>query len=95
MRLALLALTAAALSSSTAAFAQQEEETINVTLEDGRQAKVKARTEIDFGELAIGASGDGPDISLLNERTPTQFQVLFRLRTDFDEELARSTDEVK
>ena len=68
------------------AFAQDEEE-----------AKVvyKSRTEIDFEGVEVDGELVKPQGALLLDRKRANFNPLIKLRTDFDEEMDKSVDEIK
>ena len=70
----------------TPAFAQDEEE-----------AKVvyKSRTEIDFEGVEVDGELVKPQGALLLDRKRANFNPLIKLRTDFDDEMDKSVDEVK
>ena len=83
-----LALSALLLSFSTAAFAQEEDES-------GRQVKYKERTEIDFEGVDVQGELVKPAGQLLMDAKKIQFNPLIRLRENFDVEMKQSVDEVK
>lgn len=72
---------------STAAFAQDED--------DDRKVVYKDRTEIDFEGLDVSGELVKPQGALLLDRKKASFNPLIKLRTNFDEEMAQSVDEVK
>ena len=79
-----------ALVSLTAgsAFAQEEGE--------GDQKVIyKERTEIDFEGVEVAGELVKPQGALLLDRKRANFNPLIKLRTDFDEEMEKSVDEVK
>ena len=79
---ALVALTAGS------AFAQEEGE--------GDQKVIyKERTEIDFEGVEVAGELVKPQGALLLDRKRANFNPLIKLRTDFDEEMEKSVDEVK
>lgn len=70
------------------AFAQEEG--------DGEQKVVyKERTEIDFEGVEVAGELVKPQGALLLDRKRANFNPLIKLRTDFDEEMEKSVDEVK
>ncbi len=80
--LAIVALTAAP------AFAQEDG--------DGDQKVIyKQRTEIDFEGVEVAGELVKPQGALLLDRKRANFNPLIKLRTDFDEEMEKSVDEVK
>ncbi len=82
-------LTALALTLlSSAALAQSE---------DDGEAKViyKSRTEIDFEGVEVAGELVKPQGALLLDRKRASFNPLIKLRTDFDDEMSQSVDEVK
>jgi hypothetical protein len=83
-----LALSALLLSFSTAAFAQEEDES-------GRQVKYKERTEIDFEGVDVSGELIKPEGALLMDVKRNQFNPLIRLRENFALEMKQSIDEVK
>lgn len=72
---------------STGAFAQDEDE--------DRKVVYKERTEIDFEGLDVSGELVKPSGALLLDRKKASFNPLIKLRTNFDEEMAQSVDEVK
>jgi hypothetical protein len=73
------------LTSSTA-FAQSEGD---------RKVIYKERTEIDFEGVEVAGELVKPQGALLLDRKRANFNPLIKLRTDFDEEMDQSIDEVK
>jgi hypothetical protein len=71
---------------SGTAWAQDEEE---------RKVKYKERTEIDFEGLDVSGELVKPSGALLLDRKRASFNPLIRLRTDFNQEMAESVDEIK
>ena len=63
--------------------------------EQGRKIVYKAKTEIDFEGLELSGELVKPQGALLLDRKRASFNPLIRLRTDFNEEMAESVDEVK
>jgi hypothetical protein len=75
----------ALLTIPTMAFGQEEERTV----------KYKERTEIDFEGLDVSGELVKPQGALLLDRKRASFNPLIRLRTDFNQEMAESVDEIK
>jgi len=73
---------------STSAMAQEVDD-------QGRKVIYKAKTEIDFEGLEMSGELVKPQGALLLDRKRASFNPLIRLRTDFNEEMAESVDEVK
>ena len=70
--------------------AQDEEEG------DGdRKVTYKSRTEIDFEGVEVAGELVKPSGALLLDRKRASFNPLIKLRTDFNEEMSESVDEVK
>lgn len=78
---------AALLSLPAVAFGQDDEE--------DRKVKYKERTEIDFEGLDVSGELVKPQGALLLDRKRASFNPLIRLRTDFNQEMAESVDEIK
>ena len=55
----------------------------------------KERTEIDFEGVEIAGELVRPQGSLVIERNRAKFNPMIKLRTDFDDEIDKSVDEVK
>jgi hypothetical protein len=55
----------------------------------------KERTEIDFEGVEVAGELVKPQGALLMDRKRANFNPLIKLRTDFDEEMEKSVDEVK
>ena len=72
------------------AFAQDE-----VDPESGRTIKYKEETSIDFDEVDVTGELVKPQGALVSERRRASFNPLIQLRTDFNEEMRQSVDEVK
>ena len=68
------------------AFAQDEEEP---------KVVYKAKTEIDFEGVEVDGELVKPQGALLLDRKKASFNPLIRLRSDFNEEMKESVDEVK
>ena len=71
---------------SMPAFAQDEEEP---------KVVYKSRTEIDFEGVEVDGELVKPQGALLLDRKRANFNPLIKLRTDFDEEMDKSVDEIK
>ena len=63
--------------------------------EDEPKVIYKERTEIDFEGVEIAGELVRPQGSLVIERKRAKFNPLIKLRTDFDDEIDYSIDEVK
>ncbi len=64
--------------------------------DDGdRRVQYKAKTEIDFEGLDVAGELVKPQGALLLDRKRANFNPLIRLRTDFNEEMKESVDEIK
>ena len=63
--------------------------------EEGRRVVYRQKTEIDFEGLEMSGELVKPQGALLLDRKRASFNPLIRLRTDFNEEMAESVDEVK
>ena len=59
------------------------------------QIVYKQKTEIDFEGLEIDGELVKPQGSLLLERQGAKFNPMIKLRTDFDDEMEKSVQEVK
>ncbi len=55
----------------------------------------KERTEIDFEGVEVQGELVKPQGSLLLERKHAKFNPMIKLRTDFDDEIDKSVDEIK
>jgi hypothetical protein len=55
----------------------------------------KAKTEIDFESVEIAGELVRPQGSLILDRKRAQFNSMIKIRTDFDDEMDKSVDEVK
>lgn len=71
------------------AAAQDEED------DGGRRVIYKQRTEIDFEGLEVAGELVKPQGALLLDRKRASFNPLIRLRSDFNDEMAESVDEIK
>jgi hypothetical protein len=72
--------------TSSTAFAQSEGD---------KKVIYKERTEIDFEGVEVAGELVKPQGALLLDRKRANFNPLIKLRTDFDEEMDQSIDEVK
>jgi len=81
----------AGLSFSGAAFAQEGGE---VDPDSGRQIKYKERTEIDFEGVDVTGELVKPQGQLLLDRRKAEFNPLIKLRTDFNDEMKDSVNEI-
>lgn len=63
--------------------------------EDDRKVVYKQKTEIDFEGLEVEGILQKPQSALVLERKKASFNPLIKLRTNFNEEISQSTDEVK
>ena len=82
-----------ALGFSSVAFAQDAPPEADAA--SGRSIKYKERTEIDFEGVDVSGELVKPAGALLLDRRKAQFNPLIRLRSDFNEEMKSSVDEVK
>ena len=55
----------------------------------------KERTEIDFESVEVSGELVRPQGALLLDRKRAQFNSMIKLRTDFDDEMDKSVDEIK
>ena len=55
----------------------------------------KERTEIDFEGVEVQGELVKPQGALLLDRKRAQFNSMIKLRTDFDDEMDKSVDEIK
>jgi hypothetical protein len=55
----------------------------------------KAKTEIDFEGVEIEGELVKPQGSLVLDRRHAKFNPMIKLRTDFDDEMDKSVDEIK
>lgn len=65
--------------------------------DDEKEGKVvyRQKTEIDFEDLEIEGVLQKPQSALVLERKKASFNPLVKLRTDWNDEIAQSTDEIK
>ena len=59
------------------------------------QIQYKAKTEIDFEGLEVAGELIKPSGSAINVRRSAPFNPLIKLRTDFNEEMNQSVNEIK
>ena len=55
----------------------------------------KERTEIDFEGVEVAGELVRPQGTLILDRRKAQFNSMIKLRTDFDDEIDKSVDEVR
>jgi len=77
----------AGLMMSGSAWAQEEDEERKVTYQ--------SRTEIDFDGVEVAGELVKPQGALLLDRKRASFNPLIKLRTDFNQEMSESVNEVK
>ena len=63
--------------------------------EDDRKVIYKQKTEIDFEDLEIEGILQKPQSALVLERKKASFNPLVKLRTDWNDAMEQSVDEVK
>lgn len=63
--------------------------------DDGRSVKYKERTVIDFEGVDVTGELVKPQGQLLLDRRKADFNPLIKLRTNFNEEMKQSVDQVK
>jgi hypothetical protein len=61
----------------------------------GKKVVYRSETTIDFEELEIEGVLQRPQSQLILERKKASFNPLIKLRTDWDDKLEESVDEVK
>lgn len=62
---------------------------------DGQKVVYKTKTEIDFDDLEVEGVLQKPQSALVLERKKAYFNPLIKIRTDWDQEISESVDEVK
>jgi hypothetical protein len=62
---------------------------------DGNRVVYKNKTEIDFEDLEIEGTLQKPQSALVLERKKASFNPLIKLRTDWNDAMEQSVDEVK
>ena len=77
------------------AFAQDSSETTAGTDDAGQKVLYKKKTEIDFEGLDVSGELVKPSGMLLLDRKRAAFNPLIKIRSDFNEEMAASVDEIK
>ena len=60
-----------------------------------RKVVYKQKTEIDFEDLEVEATLQKPQSALILERKKASFNPLVKIRTEWSDEIERSTEEVK
>ena len=65
------------------------------TQEEEPKVIYKERTEIDFEGVEVAGELVRPQGTLILDRRKAQFNSMIKLRTDFDDEIDKSVDEVK
>ena len=73
---------------SGAPWAQDEEE-------EDRRVQYQSRTEIDFEGVEVAGELVKPQGALLLDRKRASFNPLIKIRTDFNQEMSESVNEVK
>ena len=63
--------------------------------EEDRKVVYKQKTEIDFEDLEIEGILQKPQSALVLERKKANFNPLIKLRTDWQDTMEQSVDEVK
>jgi hypothetical protein len=63
--------------------------------DEDRKVIYKERTEIDFEGLDVAGELVKPQGALLLDRKKASFNPLIKLRSDFNDEMAQSVDEIK
>jgi hypothetical protein len=92
MRQFTLVLSVVALSLSSSAAWAQDEEGADV---GDRKVVYKTKTEIDFEGVEVAGELVKPQGALLLDRRRANFNPLIKLRTDFNDEMKQSVDEIK
>jgi len=65
------------------------------TKEEEPKVIYKERTEIDFEGVEVAGELVRPQGTLILDRKRAQFNSMIKLRTDFDDEMDKSVDEIK
>ena len=81
-------------TASGPAFAQDADTTAG-TDDAGQKVLYKKKTEIDFEGLDVNGELVKPSGMLLLDRKRASFNPLIKIRSDFNEEMAASVDEIK
>jgi hypothetical protein len=63
--------------------------------DDGKKVVYKASTTIDFEDLEIEGVPQKPQSALVLERKKANFNPLIKLRTDWQDAMEQSVDEIK
>jgi hypothetical protein len=63
--------------------------------QDGNRVVYKSKTEIDFEDLEIEGVLQKPQSALVLERKKANFNPLIKLRTDWNDAIQDSVDEIK
>lgn len=63
--------------------------------QEGPKEIIEPVTEIEFGTVQVDGELVRPGVHLVAERRQADFNPLVRLRTDFDQEMKRSVDEIE
>ena len=77
------------------AMAQDDDAGTEGTDSSGKKVIYKAKTEIDFEGLEVAGELVKPNGALLLDRKRAAFNPLIKLRTDFNDEMDQSVDQVK
>ena len=85
----------ASLAFSASALAQDDDSGTEGTDSSGRKVVYKSKTEIDFEGLEVAGELVKPQGALLLDRKRASFNPLIKLRTDFNDEMDQSVDQVK
>ncbi len=63
--------------------------------DDGKRVVYKSKTEIDFEDLEVEGVLQKPQSALVLERKKANFNPLIKLRTDWNDAIGESVDEIK
>jgi hypothetical protein len=77
------------------AFAQDDSADDTLPPDADRRTRYSDVTHIDFEKLDVEATLEGPGIEWFNERTGGTFHPFIRVRTNFDDMMEQSIDEVR
>ncbi len=77
------------------AAALAQDDTTPGTDDSGQKVLYKKKTEIDFEGLDVSGELVKPSGMLLLDRKRAAFNPLIKIRSDFNEEMAASVDEIK
>jgi hypothetical protein len=80
---------------SFSATASAQDDTTPGTDDSGQKVLYKKKTEIDFEGLDVSGELVKPSGMLLLDRKRAAFNPLIKIRSDFNEEMAASVDEIK